>query len=116
MHWDWDCTRFLHEHGPMTVVEFAAAAGINERYLGEWGVASGGFENISPMIRRRRNSLCPRSKAMVFAIEDSPIYMMGAYDLMTWMTESKETRTRAEGVSDGKGVFECQLDKPDAAF
>jgi SAM-dependent methyltransferase len=27
---------------------------------------------------------------MVFAIEDSPVYMMGAFDLMTWMTESKD--------------------------
>ena len=27
---------------------------------------------------------------MVFAVEDSPVYMMGAFDLMTWMTESKD--------------------------
>jgi hypothetical protein len=27
---------------------------------------------------------------MVFAIEDSPVCMMGAFDLMTWMTESKD--------------------------
>ena len=27
---------------------------------------------------------------MVFAIEDSPVYMIGAFDLMTWMTESKD--------------------------
>ena len=27
---------------------------------------------------------------MVFAIEDSPVYMMGAFDLMTWMAESKD--------------------------
>src|SRR5437899_5571935 len=26
----------LHEHGPMTVAEFAAAAGVNQRYLREW--------------------------------------------------------------------------------
>ena len=27
---------------------------------------------------------------MVFAIEDSPVYMMGAFDLMTWLVESKD--------------------------
>jgi hypothetical protein len=26
----------LHERGPMTVAEFAAAAGVNQRYLREW--------------------------------------------------------------------------------
>ena len=35
---------------------------------------------------------------MVFAIEDSPAYMMGAFDLMTWMTESRNGPSARIGI------------------
>jgi len=51
----------LHERGPMTVAECAAAAGVNQRYLREW-LSHRRLRTTSLTIRRRRNSLCRRSR------------------------------------------------------
>ena len=79
----------LHERGPMTVTELAAAAGVNQRYLREWlsHQAASNYLSYDPATQK---FALPPEQAMVFAIEDSPVYMMGAFDLMTWMTESKD--------------------------
>src|ERR1700730_16070615 len=79
----------LHERGPMTVAECAAAAGVNQRYLREWlsHQAASNYLSYDPATQK---FALPPEQAMVFAIEDSPVYMMGAFDLMTWMTESKD--------------------------
>ena len=79
----------LHDRGPMTAAEFAAAAGINERYLREWlsHQAASNYLSYDPATQK---FALPPEQAMVFAIEGSPVYMMGAFDLMTWMTESKD--------------------------
>src|SRR5436190_10193236 len=79
----------LHERGPMTVDELAAAAGVNQRYLREWlsHQAASTYLSYDPPTQK---FTLPPEQAMVFAIEDSPVYMMGAFDLMTWMTESKD--------------------------
>ena len=79
----------LNERGPMTVTELAAAAGVNQRYLREWlsHQAASNYLSYEPATQK---FALPPEQAMVFAIEDSPVYMMGAFDLMTWMTESKD--------------------------
>jgi 2-polyprenyl-3-methyl-5-hydroxy-6-metoxy-1,4-benzoquinol methylase len=79
----------LHEHGAMTVAELAAVAGVNARYLREWlsHQAASHYLAYDPVTQK---FALPPEQAMVFAIEDSPVYMMGAFDLMTWMTESKD--------------------------
>src|SRR5689334_22882648 len=79
----------LHERGPMAVTELAAAAGVNQRYLREWlsHQAASNYLSYDPATQK---FALPPEQAMVFAIEDSPVYMMGAFDLMTWMTESKD--------------------------
>src|SRR5438067_8304957 len=79
----------LHERGAMTVDELAAAAGVNQRYLREWlsHQAASTYLSYDPATQK---FTLPPEQAMVFAIEDSPVYMMGAFDLMTWMTESKD--------------------------
>jgi len=79
----------LHERGPVTVTELAAAAGVNQRYLREWlsHQAASNYLSYEPATQK---FALPPEQAMVFAIEDSPVYMMGAFDLMTWMTESKD--------------------------
>ena len=79
----------LHEQGPMTVFEFAAASGVNQRYLREWlsHQAASNYLSYDPTTQK---FALPPEQAMVFAVEDSPVYMMGAFDLMTWMTESKD--------------------------
>ena len=79
----------LHQRGPMTAAELAAAAGVNERYLREWlsHQAASNYVAYDPATKK---FTLPEEQAMVFAIEDSPVYMPGAFDLMTWMTESKD--------------------------
>ena len=79
----------MHEGGPITVTELAAAAGVNQRYLREWlsHQAASHYLSYDPVTQK---FALPPEQAMVFAIEDSPVYMMGAFDLMTWMTESKD--------------------------
>src|SRR6516165_519856 len=79
----------LHERGPMTVTELAAAAGVNQRYLREW-LSHQAASNYLSYDRATQKFELPPEQAMVFAVEDSPVYMMGAFDLMTWMTESKD--------------------------
>ena len=79
----------LHQRGPMTVADLAAAAKVNERYLREWLSQQAASNYLSYDSATQKFTL-PPEQAMVFAIEDSPVYMMGAFDLMTWLVESKD--------------------------
>jgi SAM-dependent methyltransferase len=71
----------LHARGPMTVAELAAAAGVNERYLREWlsHQAASNYLSYDPAMQK---FALPPEQAMVFAIEDSPVYMVGAFTCM----------------------------------
>jgi len=79
----------LHTQGPMTVSELATAAGVNQRYLREW-LSHQAASNYLAYDPATQKFTLPPEQAMVFAIEDSPVYMMGAFDLMTWINESKD--------------------------
>ena len=61
----------LHERGPMTVAEFASAAGVNERYLREWlsHQAASNYLSYDPATRK---FALPAEQALIFAVEDSP--------------------------------------------
>lgn len=73
--------KILHARGPMTVAELAAAAGVNERYLREWlsHQAASNYLSYDPATQK---FTLPPEQAMVFAIEDSPVYMTGAFTCM----------------------------------
>lgn len=77
----------LHERGPMTVAELAAAAGVNERYLLEWlsHQAASNYLSYGPATQK---FTLPPEQAMVFAIEDSPVCMVGAFDVTAAMLEN----------------------------
>ena len=66
----------IHERGPMTAAELAAASGVHERYLREWlsHQAASNYLSYDPATQK---FALPPEQAMVFAIEDSPVYMMG---------------------------------------
>jgi hypothetical protein len=81
--------KILRARGPMTVVELAAEAGVNQRYLREW-LSHQAASNYLAYDPATQKFTLPPEQAMVFAIEDSPVYMMGAFDLMTWMIERKD--------------------------
>jgi 2-polyprenyl-3-methyl-5-hydroxy-6-metoxy-1,4-benzoquinol methylase len=76
--------KFLHLKGPMTTPELARTAKVDERYLREWlsHQAASNYLDYDPS--SACFSLSPE-QAMVFANEESPVYMMGGFDLMAAM-------------------------------
>ena len=78
----------LHTKGPMTSIELAKAAKVDERYLREWlsNQASSNYLSYDPV--SARFSLLPE-QAMVFAIQESPVYLMGGFDLMAAMLDNQ---------------------------
>ncbi len=79
--------RTLRDNGAMTCAELAREAKVNERYLREWlsHQAASNYLAYDPATGRFE---LPPEQAMVFAEEDSPVYMMGAFDLMVAMQQS----------------------------
>src|SRR5208282_1327160 len=71
----------LLAQGPMTVGALAAAAGVNERYLREWlsHQAASNYLSYDPATQK---FALPPEQAMIFAVEDSPVYMVGAFTCM----------------------------------
>src|SRR5580693_9338860 len=74
----------LHERGPVTVAELAAEAGVNQRYLREWlsHQAASNYVSYDPATEK---FTLPPEQAMVFAVDDSPVSMIGAFDVMAAM-------------------------------
>ena len=79
----------LHEMGPMTVAELAGAAGVHQRYLREWLSHQAASNYLAYDPATGRFSL-PPEQAMVFAIEDSPVYLTGAYETMAALLGNQE--------------------------
>ena len=69
----------LHAQGPMTVAELAAAAEVNERYLREWASHPAASDYLSYDPATQKFAL-PEEQATLFAIDDSPVNMLGAFD------------------------------------
>ena len=79
----------LHSRGPSTVAELGAATGVNERYLREWASHQAASNYLSYDPATQKFAL-PEEQAMVFAVEDSPVFMLGAFDIMASMHEAKD--------------------------
>ena len=91
----------LHTAGPATADELAERLGLAERYVREWSLAqaANGYLAFDPATQRF--SLTPE-QAMIFAVEDSPVYMAGAFDLVAAMIEG-EPKVE-QGFKTGAGV------------
>ncbi len=78
----------LHAKGPMTSVELANSAKVDPRYLREWlsNQASSNYLSYDPASAK---FALPPEQAMVFAIEESPVYLMGAFDLMAALLDNQ---------------------------
>lgn len=78
----------LHAKGPMTSRELADSAKVDGRYLRERlsNQASSNYLSYDPS--SAKFSLTPE-QAMVFAIPDSPVYLMGGFDLMAAMLDNQ---------------------------
>jgi hypothetical protein len=78
----------LHAKGAMTAGELAAAVGANERYLREW-LANQAASNYLSYDPARQKFALPEEQAMIFAVEDSPVYLVGGFDLMAAMLDNQ---------------------------
>ncbi len=80
--------KMLLDKGPMTSVELAKAAKVDERYLREWLSHQAASNYLSYDAASAKFSL-PPEQAMVFANEESPVYMMGGFDLMAALLDNQ---------------------------
>jgi 2-polyprenyl-3-methyl-5-hydroxy-6-metoxy-1,4-benzoquinol methylase len=80
--------RVLHSKGAMTSAELAREAKVDERYVREWlsHQAASNYLSYDPAGGRFE---LPPEQAMVFADESSPVYMMGAFDLMVALQQNQ---------------------------
>jgi SAM-dependent methyltransferase len=79
----------LNDGGPATARVLAErAGGLTERYVREWALAqaANGYVNYEPA--SESFSLAPE-QAMVFTVQDSPVYLAGAFDLVAAMIEGE---------------------------
>jgi hypothetical protein len=86
----------MHEFGAMTAPELATAAGLNERYLREWLAHQAASHYVAYDPATRKFSL-PPEQAMVFAIEDSPVFMPGAFSCMATLLDNQPKVEPASG-------------------
>ena len=93
--------RSLHSEGPATAPELAGRLGLSTRYVQEWALAQAANGYVTFDAAGERFSLSPE-QAMVFALEDSPLYLAGAFDLAAAMIEG-EAKVEA-GFRTGEGV------------
>ena len=106
----------LEGAAPMTSAEFASKANIAERYAREWlsHQAASGYIIYDPACDTFE---LPPEQAMVFANENSPFFMMGAFDAAAAMIENQEEVGAAfktgKGVAWGKqaGCMFCAIGK-----
>jgi 2-polyprenyl-3-methyl-5-hydroxy-6-metoxy-1,4-benzoquinol methylase len=78
----------LHQHGATSVSDLAARTGLAERYVREWAFAQAANGYIHFDATREAFSLTPE-QAMVFAVEDSPVYLEGAFDVAAAMIDGQ---------------------------
>lgn len=104
----------LHANGPMTSHELAARVGANERYIREWLSHQAASNYLAYDAAAEKFSL-PEEQAMVFAVEGSPVYLMGGFDLMAAMLDNQPKVEKAfrtgEGVAwgDQAGCLFCAV-------
>jgi hypothetical protein len=72
----------------MTSTELANSAKVDTRYLREWlsNQASSNYLSYDPV--SAKFALTPE-QAMVFAIPESPVYLMGGFDLMAALLDNQ---------------------------
>jgi SAM-dependent methyltransferase len=87
--------------GPMTSAELAQKTGTAERYVREWlsAQAAGGFVTYDAATER---FTLPDEQALALAVEDSPVYLPGAYQIIASVL--KDEPRIAEAFRTGAGV------------
>lgn len=90
----------LTNTGPMTSEELAKSTSTTERYVREWASAqaASGFIEFDP--ETQKFSMTPE-QSMVFAIEDSPVIMTGAFYTISSMYHDEPKITKAFQTGEG---------------
>jgi 2-polyprenyl-3-methyl-5-hydroxy-6-metoxy-1,4-benzoquinol methylase len=86
--------------GPLGAAEIAERTGVRERYVREWAStqAASGYLAYDPAADTFE---LPAEQAMAFADEDSPVYMLGGYSLIS--STYKDRERIAERFRNGEG-------------
>jgi ubiquinone/menaquinone biosynthesis C-methylase UbiE len=92
--------KVLQTKGPMTSGDLAKAANVEERYAREWlsHQAASNYLSYDPATGE---FALPAEQAMIFANEDSPVYMMGGFDLMKALLDNQPKVQAAFKSGDG---------------
>jgi SAM-dependent methyltransferase len=91
--------------GPMTAAELAEKTNTAERYVREWlsAQAAGGYVTYDPATQR---FTLPDERAFALAMEDSPAYMPGAFQLVTAVLKDQPIIEEAFRTGAGVGWHE----------
>lgn len=92
----------LQAHGPVTSIELADATRLNERLIREWLAAQAAAEYVTYDARTGRFSLSPE-QVMVFADEESPVFLAGGFLLLAavYKDEPKVAKAFQSGLGLG---------------
>jgi len=91
--------------GPMTAAELAGKTGTHERYVREWlsAQAAGGFVTYDAAMGK---FTLPDEQALALAVEDSPAYLPGAYQVIASVIKDEPRITEAFRTGQGVGWHE----------
>lgn len=90
----------MHNAGPQTTGQIAAASGVLERYVREWASAEAASGYLEYDAANDTFEL-PPEQAMAFADEDSPAYLLGGYHVVS--SAYKDRAKIAERFRSGVG-------------
>jgi SAM-dependent methyltransferase len=91
--------------GPLTSAQLAGKTGTDERYVREWlnANAAGEFLVYDP---QAKTYTLPNEQAMALAVEDSPFFLVGAFDIIAAMVKDEPKITEAFRTGAGVGWHE----------
>jgi SAM-dependent methyltransferase len=91
--------------GPMSSTELAQKTGTMERYVREWLSAQAAGEFVTYDTATKRFTL-PDEQALALAVEDSPAYLPGAYQIIASVLKDEPRITEAFRTGAGVGWHE----------
>jgi SAM-dependent methyltransferase len=97
--------RTLSTHGPVTTTELAALTKTHERYVREWLNAQAASGYVDYDAQAGRYSMTPE-QALLFANEDSPAFIVGAFQTSMFAGRMAERLTESFRTGEGIGWHE----------
>jgi ubiquinone/menaquinone biosynthesis C-methylase UbiE len=94
---------------PVSSAQLAERTGLHERYVREWlnANAAGGYVTYEPQTKTYR---LPPEQALAFAVEDSPVYLPGAFQILSACFHDTEKIEEAFRTGSGVGWHEHHHD------